>query len=88
MTSCWLTPKASAGLFEIWSYIAADKPADRVENGVHEACARIAQAPLAGQVREDLTALPLRFCTLGRYSNYLIVHDPANADHAHPFTAV
>ncbi len=67
MTSCWLTPKASAGLFEIWSYIAADNPADRVENAAHEACALIAQAPLAGQVRKDLTAPRLRFWTVGGY---------------------
>lgn len=33
--------------------------------------------PLAGQIRQDLTALPLRFWTLRRFPNYLIVYDPA-----------
>lgn len=79
MTPYRFTPEASADLFEIWSYIAADnrEAADRVENAVHEACALIARSPLAGQVRGDLTALPLRFWTIARYPNYLIVYDPA-----------
>ncbi len=79
MTAYRFTPQASGDLFEIWSYIAADNPeaAGRVENAIYEACARIAQMPLAGQVRKDLTALPLRFWTLARYPNYLIVYDPA-----------
>lgn len=78
MTLYQLTPQASDDLLAIWSNIAADNPeaADRVENAIYEACSRIAQAPAAGQVRKDLTALPLRFWTLGRYPNYLIVYDP------------
>jgi plasmid stabilization system protein ParE len=73
------TPQAIDDLFEIWNYIARDNldAADRVESAVYEACALIADAPLRGQVREDLTALPLRFWTLPRFPNYTIVYDPA-----------
>lgn len=79
MTLFRFTPQASDDLLEIWQYIAADNPkaADRVEDAVYDACALIAKSPLAGQVRKELTALPLRFWTLSRYPNYLIVYDPA-----------
>lgn len=32
--------------------------------------------PLIGHVRGELTRLPLRFWTLQRYPNYIIVYDP------------
>lgn len=32
--------------------------------------------PLAGRIREDLTALPLRFWLVQPYRNYLIVYRP------------
>lgn len=40
MSRYWLTPKAEADLFAIWSYIAADNTdaADRVETVIYEAC--------------------------------------------------
>jgi plasmid stabilization system protein ParE len=73
-----LTAQAADDLFEIWSYIAEDsvEAADRVEDAVHEACAFVAEAPLRGQVRDDLTDLPVRFWTVQRYPNYRIVYDP------------
>ena len=79
MTLYRFTPQASDDLFEIWRYIATDNPeaADRVENAIYDACALIAQSPLTGQVRKDLTPLPLRFWTVQRFPNYLIVYDPA-----------
>jgi plasmid stabilization system protein ParE len=79
MTLFRLTAQASADLFEIWNYIAADniEAADRVENAVYNTCALIAGAPLLGQIRKDLTALPLRFWTVQRYPNYIVVYDPA-----------
>ena len=57
------TPQALDDLFEIWSYIAEDNvdAANGVEEAIYSACALLAEAPLAGRVREDLTALPLRF---------------------------
>jgi len=79
MTLYRFTPQASDDLLEIWRYIAADNPeaANRVENAIYDACTLIVQSPLAGQIRKDLTALPLRFWTLRRFPNYLIVYDPA-----------
>lgn len=49
--------------------VAADNPeaADRVENAIYDDCTLIEQSPLAGQVRNDLTSLPLRFWTLRRW---------------------
>jgi antitoxin ParD1/3/4 len=79
MTLYRFTPQASDDLLEIWRYIATDNPeaADRVENAIHDACTLIARSPLVGQTRKDLTSLPLRFWTLRRFPNYLIVYDPA-----------
>ena len=78
MSSYQLTPQAVDDLFEIWSYIASDDPAaaDRVEEAVYDACALLADNPLAGRIREDLTALPLRFWVVQPYRNYWIVYDP------------
>jgi plasmid stabilization system protein ParE len=72
------TPQASDDLFEIWSYIAGDniEAADRVEDAIYECCAFVAEAPLRGHVRNDLTDLPVRFWTVQRYPNYRIVYDP------------
>ena len=73
------TPQASEDLLEIWAHIAADNPeaADRVETAIYSACDLIVQALLAGQMRKDLTSRSLRFWTLQRFPNYLIVYDPA-----------
>jgi antitoxin ParD1/3/4 len=74
-----LTPQAEADLFEIWCYIARDsiRVADKVEAAIHRACELAAQAPLGGRERRDLTTRPLRFWTVPRYHNYLIVYDPS-----------
>ncbi len=63
MSSYRFTPQAIDDLFEIWSYIATDdvEAADRVEEALHAACAFLANSPLAGRVRDDLTPLPVRF---------------------------
>jgi antitoxin ParD1/3/4 len=75
------TPEAKADLYEIWSYIAADneRAANRVEGEIYKACAFIARGPLRGQVRRDLTERPLRFWTIQRYPNYIVVYDPASS---------
>jgi plasmid stabilization system protein ParE len=72
MSSYRFTPQAASDLLDIWSFIAQDNPdaADR------RACDILAEAPLAGQMRKDLTALPLRFWVVHPYPNYLIVYDP------------
>jgi len=74
-----LTSKARADLRSIWSFIALDNTlaADRLEQAIYDACAFLAQSPLRGHLRRDLTALPVRFWTLPRYTRYVIVYDPA-----------
>ena len=80
MTPYRLTRKAKADLRSIWSYIAADsvEAADRVEDAIYDACAFLAQAPLRGHSRQDLTNLPVRFWTVARYPKYGIVYDPVD----------
>jgi antitoxin ParD1/3/4 len=78
MNSFQFTPQAVADLFDIWSFIAQDNPtaADRVEEAVFGACDFLADSPLAGRIREELTPLPLRFWVVQPYPNYLIAYDP------------
>jgi plasmid stabilization system protein ParE len=73
-----LTPLAKADIFEIWCYIAADSTdaADRVEQAIYDACAFVAEGPMRGRSRPDLTTRPLRFWTLIRYPNYTVVYRP------------
>jgi plasmid stabilization system protein ParE len=75
-----LTPLAKVDIFEIWSYIAADsnseQTANRVEQAIYDACSFVAEAPLRGHFRSDLTSRPLRFWTLTRYPNYTVVYRP------------
>jgi len=78
MSRYQLTPQAVDDLFEIWSYIARDSPgaANRLETAVYNACAFLAEGPLRGKTREDITQLPLRFWTVQAFPNYIIVYDP------------
>jgi plasmid stabilization system protein ParE len=73
-----LTPLAKADIFDIWSYIADDSEdaADRVEHAIYDACAFVADAPMRGHSRPDLTTRSLRFWTLTRYPNYTVVYRP------------
>ncbi|MGH9645862.1 MAG: type II toxin-antitoxin system RelE/ParE family toxin [Bryobacteraceae bacterium] len=77
-TSYRFTPEAVADLFEIWSYIASDnvEAADRVEAAIYEACSFLAQSPLSGQVRKSFTNRPVRFWTVQRFPNYVLVYRP------------
>lgn len=81
MTGYVLTPVAKADIFDIWSYIAEDSEsaAARVEQAVYDACAFLAEGPMRGHTRADLTAHPLRFWTLQRYPNYTLVYRPDTA---------
>jgi plasmid stabilization system protein ParE len=73
-----LTPLAKADIFEIWSYIADDneEAANRVEQAIYDACAFVAESPMRGHSRSDLTRRSLRFWTLTRYPNYTVVYRP------------
>jgi plasmid stabilization system protein ParE len=73
-----LTPVAKADIFDIWAFIAENNEtaADLVEQAIYDACALLAEGPLRGHTRPDLTARPLRFWTLTRYPNYTVVYRP------------
>ena len=81
MSAYVLTPLAKADIVEIWSYIAAnsESAADRVEAAIFEACEFLAEGPLRGHTRPDLTERSLRFWTLTRYPNYIIAYRPETA---------
>src|SRR5260370_39009580 len=78
MSSYQFTPQAIEDLFEIWSYMAGDDldAANRVEEAVHAACAFLSETPHGGRVREDVTALPVRFWLVKPCQNYWVVHNP------------
>ena len=63
------------------SNIAADsvEAAERVEQAIYDACAFVAEAPMRGHTRRDLTSRPVRFWTLVRYPNYTIAYRPDTA---------
>ena len=81
MSAYVLTPLARADIFDIWSHIAesSETAADRVEQAIYNACAILAEGPLRGHTRSDLTPRPLRFWTLSRYPNYTVVYRPDTA---------
>ncbi len=66
MSAYVLTPLAKADIFNIWCYIAAgsEDAADRVEQAIYAACALVAEAPMRGHSRLDLTTRSVRFWTL------------------------
>ena len=78
MSGYRFTPEAAADLFDIWSYIASDnvEAADRVEAAIYDACSFVAQRSLSGQVRKNLTNRPVRFWTVQRFPNYILVYRP------------
>jgi antitoxin ParD1/3/4 len=78
MSGYALTPLAKADIFDIWSYIAkeSEDAAARVEQAIYNACAFLADDPMCGHSRPDLTSRALHFWTLTRYPNYTIVYRP------------
>ena len=78
MSEYRFTPQAADDLFALWSYIAEGSPeaANRVEEAVYCACAFVAENPEAGRIREDLTALPVRFWLVQPFRSCWIVYDP------------
>jgi plasmid stabilization system protein ParE len=73
-----LTINAAADLGDIWNFIGKHSPdaADRVTEGILEACELLAKNPLMGQSLRGLGRPELRFWTLPRYRNYSIVYVP------------
>ncbi len=50
--------------------------ADRVESEIFATCRRLTGFPLIGTRRPDITRLPVRFLTVARFPNYVIVYRP------------
>jgi plasmid stabilization system protein ParE len=72
------TPRALDNLGDIWDYIAADNAdaADRVESAILAACESLARHPLLGSKRTEITPLPVRFWTVTRFPNFVVVYRP------------
>ena len=72
MSDYALTALAKTDIFQIWSFIAEhnENAANRVEHAIYDACAFLADSPLRGHLRPDLTPRPVRFWTITRYPNY------------------
>jgi plasmid stabilization system protein ParE len=64
-----LSVDAELDLDEIWEFIAEDKidAADRWIQKLFDAFEALAQSPAMGHQREDLTAYPVLFWTVGAY---------------------
>jgi plasmid stabilization system protein ParE len=73
-----LTSRALNDLDEIWSYIAEDDviAANRVESAILSACGNLARHPKLGSKRSEITPLPVRFWTVTRYPNFIVVYRP------------
>jgi plasmid stabilization system protein ParE len=58
-----LTPQATEDLDVIWWFIEADsgQAADHVEAEIIASCHRLAEYPLMGHKRRDITPLPVLF---------------------------
>jgi plasmid stabilization system protein ParE len=72
------TPQATEDLDLIWWFIAKDNrdAADRVELEIVATCRRLAKHPLMGTKRQDVTPLPVRFWTVPKFPNYVIIYRP------------
>jgi plasmid stabilization system protein ParE len=73
-----LTPRALEDLDQIWGYIAEDNEdaANRVESAILSACASLARHPMLGSKRSEITALPVRFWSVSRFPNFVVVYRP------------
>jgi antitoxin ParD1/3/4 len=78
MSAIQFTPQAAEDLDGIWWFIAEDSrdAADRVEMEIVATCRRLAKHPLMGIKRQDITRLPVRFWTVTKFPNYVIVYRP------------
>ncbi len=73
-----LTLRALNDLDEIWSFIAADsiEAANRVESAILTACNSLARNPRLGSKRIEITPEPVRFWTVSRFPNFIVVYRP------------
>ena len=73
-----LTPQATEDIDVIWWTIAEEnrKAAERVELEIVATCRRLASHPRMGTKRQDITLLPVRFWTITKFPNYVIVYRP------------
>jgi plasmid stabilization system protein ParE len=72
------TPQATEDLDAIWWFIAehSQDAASLVELEIVATCRRLAKHPLMGTKRQDITPLPVRFWTVSKFPNYVIVYRP------------
>jgi plasmid stabilization system protein ParE len=72
------TPRALDDLSGIWEYIAEGSmdAANRVESAILSACHSLARHPMIGSKRGEITSLPVRFWTVSRFPNFIIVYRP------------
>lgn len=73
-----LTPQAAEDLDAIWWIIAEENrdAAERVEMEILATCHRLARHPRMGTKRQDITMLSVRFWTITKFPNYVIVYRP------------
>jgi antitoxin ParD1/3/4 len=73
-----LTPQAAEDLDAIWWIIEEENrdAAERVEIEILATCHRLARHPRMGTKRQDITMLPVRFWTVTKFPNYVIVYRP------------
>jgi plasmid stabilization system protein ParE len=73
-----LTLRALNDLGDIWDSIAEDnvRAANRVESAILSACNSLSRQPMLGSKRSEITSLPVRFWTVTRYPNYIVVYRP------------
>src|SRR6266403_1335127 len=71
-----LSPKTTGTLPTGWWFIAEDNrdAANRVEMEIVATCRRLAKHPRMGTKRQDITPLPVRFWTVTKFPNYVIVY--------------
>jgi plasmid stabilization system protein ParE len=76
--SVQFTPRATEDLDAIWWFIAQDNrdAANRVEAEIVATCLRLAEKPRMGTRRQDLTLTQVRFWTVTKFPNYVIVYFP------------
>jgi plasmid stabilization system protein ParE len=73
-----LSPRAIDDLDSIWSYIAGDshEAANRVERAILASCEKLGHFPNLGAKRTEITAKAVRFWTVARFPNFIIVYRP------------
>jgi plasmid stabilization system protein ParE len=70
----YLTTQAIDDLDDIWRFISqySTDAADKVETEIIATCHRLAEYPLLGHRRQDITPLRVRFWTLPKYPNVIV----------------